>query len=206
MPLSALSDLQKDALTELFNIGVSRAAACLSEIVADEILLSAPKIELFHPSAVSVDEFMVFDGPIGSVTQRFTGGIETEVLLLFPEKQALEIIHDMLGNTVSLSEFTEFEQEAMCEIGNVILNACVATMADLLGVDFESSMPIYAIENFTTILHRAIHNPGQPLLLLLHINMIIERHQSQGYLMFLMTIPSLNALRAHLDRFLENIR
>ncbi len=37
-----VSDLKRDALLEIFNIGVGRAASSLSMIVGDEVLLSAP--------------------------------------------------------------------------------------------------------------------------------------------------------------------
>ena len=41
-----LNELELDALTELVNIGVSRAADSLREMVGEEIILSVPKVEL----------------------------------------------------------------------------------------------------------------------------------------------------------------
>jgi len=41
-----LSPLELDALTELVNIGVSRSAGSLREMVGEEIILSVPKVEL----------------------------------------------------------------------------------------------------------------------------------------------------------------
>jgi chemotaxis protein CheC len=37
-----LSELEADALTELVNLGVSRAALNLRELVGDQVLLTAP--------------------------------------------------------------------------------------------------------------------------------------------------------------------
>ena len=46
MAPSLLSDLQLDALTELVNLGVSRAATNLREMVGAQVHLSVPTVEL----------------------------------------------------------------------------------------------------------------------------------------------------------------
>ena len=46
-----LSELERDALTELVNIGVSRAAASLRSMVGRQVLLSVPSIEIDRAEA-----------------------------------------------------------------------------------------------------------------------------------------------------------
>jgi len=41
-----LDELERDALTELVNIGVSRAAASLRKMVHKEVILSVPSVEI----------------------------------------------------------------------------------------------------------------------------------------------------------------
>ena len=50
-PAIALDELELDALSELVNIGVSRAAASLRTMIGQEILLSVPSV---HSSLGSV--------------------------------------------------------------------------------------------------------------------------------------------------------
>ena len=45
-PTALLNELQLDALTELVNIGVSRAASSLREMVGSQVLLSVPNVSL----------------------------------------------------------------------------------------------------------------------------------------------------------------
>ena len=45
-PKALLDDLERDALTELVNIGVSHAASNLRKMVGGEVLLSVPSIEM----------------------------------------------------------------------------------------------------------------------------------------------------------------
>ena len=48
-----LNELQRDALGEIFNIGVGRAASSLSQIVNDTVLLSAPEVTLVRREEAS---------------------------------------------------------------------------------------------------------------------------------------------------------
>ena len=43
-----LNDLQQDALLEIFNIGVGKAAAALSKMTSEEVLLSVPTLEFLE--------------------------------------------------------------------------------------------------------------------------------------------------------------
>jgi chemotaxis protein CheC len=45
-PEIAPNELQHDALTELINIGVSRAAKSLAQIISHEVVLSVPSVVL----------------------------------------------------------------------------------------------------------------------------------------------------------------
>lgn len=45
-PHPHLTELERDALAELANIGVSRAAASLRKMVGQQVLLSVPSVEV----------------------------------------------------------------------------------------------------------------------------------------------------------------
>ena len=49
----ALDDLERDALTEVVNIGVSRAAASLRKMVGRQVLLSVPAVEIVTQKAAA---------------------------------------------------------------------------------------------------------------------------------------------------------
>ena len=67
-----------------------------------------------------------------AVRQAFSGDISGRALLIFPEKNSLELVRAVAGEGLSLEDILELEHEALAEIGNMILNACMATMANLL--------------------------------------------------------------------------
>ena len=136
-----LTEMELDALTELVNLGVSNAAHSLRELVREEILLSVPKV-----TVVSREEAIKNLGErdakrLVAVHQDFEGDIAGRALLIFPETKSLELVRAIVGSDLSLDEIIELEQEALAETGNIILNGCLATMANQLQRTLRISLP-----------------------------------------------------------------
>ncbi len=203
--MNTLTELHLDALTEVFNIGAGRAAASLSEIVGDEVKLSVPSIEIRNAADADAAIMELNSDRFGAVSQEFSGPFDAEAVLLFTEAHALEIVRDMMGSQMSIEELAEFEQEAMCELGNIILNACLSAMADMLKISLNSSLPSYKIATSEEIFKGILNSSDQPYILVLHIDLTIEKRLSEGHLIFLLSSMSLRNLVVQIDRFLGNI-
>ena len=200
-----LSELQRDALVEVFNIGVGQAANSMSQIVGEAIKLSVPKVELMPGNDKTNAISAIIRNPnICAVSQEFTGGICSKAFLNFPEGKTREIVRRMVGESVNADELSEMEQEALSEIGNIILNSCFSSMSDLLCVEFHSSLPTYHLGLVGDVLSMPDNN-NDDLLLLLHIDFSMPNDQINGYLVFLLTLPSFKSLIKHIDRFLSGI-
>jgi len=200
-----LSDLHLDALTEVFNIGAGRAAASLSEIVSEEVMLSVPAVEFRKSSELDAKVLSLDQSQLGVVRQQFSGAFCAEASLLFTEDSALEIMRDMMGSHISIEELAEFEQEAMCELGNIILNACLSAMADMLAIQLESSLPSYTVCNSDEVIRSIVGTDDLQYVMILHIDLVIERRQVNGRLIFLFSSSSLNMLRTQIEAFLNKI-
>ncbi len=200
--MDTLTELHLDALTEVFNVGAGRAAASLSEIVGDEVKLSVPSIEIKKTSESDASIITLNSAKFGAVSQQFSGPFDAEAVLLFTEDHALEIVRDMMGSQMSIEELAEFEQEAMCELGNIILNACLSAMADMLQISLDSSLPSYKIATSEEIFRGISNTTDHPYILVLHIDLTIEKRHSQGHLIFLLSSMSLRNLVTQIDRFL----
>ncbi|MFZ6742208.1 chemotaxis protein CheC [Undibacterium sp. JH2W] len=200
--MNSLTELHLDALSEVFNVGAGRAAASLSDIVGEEVRLSVPSVEIRKSSEIDVSSMGLQSERFGAVHQTFSGSFEAEAILLFTEEHALEIVRDMMGSQISLEDLAEFEQEAMCELGNIILNACLSAMADMLNIPLNCSLPDYSVATTEEIFRRVSDDLEQPYVLLLHIDLAIERRHSEGHLIFLLSSTSLKDLIIQLERFL----
>jgi len=203
--MDSLSELHLDALAEVFNVGAGRAAASLSEIVGDEVQLSVPSVEIRKSSEIDKEVIGLDTDRFGAVHQTFTGVFEAEAILLFAEDHALEIVRDMMNSQISIEDLAEFEQEAMCELGNIILNACLSAMADMLSIPMDCSLPDYSVSTIDEIVQRINAGEDDAYLLLLHIDLVIEKRRSKGHLIFVLGSTSLAKLVLEIERFLGAI-
>ena len=204
--MKVLSEIELDALTEVFNVGAGRAALSLSEIVGEEVLLSVPSVEILKAAEVNSRVLTLKDNKFATVSQLFTGPFNAEAVLLFTENYALEIVRDMMGSQMSIEDLAEFEQEAMCELGNIILNACLSAMADMLKISLSSSLPTYNMSSPEEISARlAEQGRDDSYILVLHIDLVLEKHHTEGHLIFLLSSTSLSKLILHIQQYLNNI-
>lgn len=199
----ALSEFELDALTELVNLGVSRAAASLRELVGEQVLLSVPNVLLVNRARAIAILAEREASRLVAVHQVFEGDITGRALLIFPETKSLELVRAVTGGELPLEDIIELEQEALAETGNIILNGCLATMANMLQRSLKMSLPEIlrgeAPEFFD------LEPPPQPgdVVMFLYINFAVRERDIRGYIAMLMDMPSLVALKGLLGEFIE---
>lgn len=197
--MAELNALELDALGELFNISVGRAAASLSELTRETVSMSVPLVHLLTPSKL-VD---LLDPErrqrLTSVSQQFSGSFAGRALLMFPGESSLEVVRLMLGTQTPLDQLTEMEQDAMCEIGNIILNTCFSTIADMLGERFDCALPLFEIAPTEELLG-GVDEDGH--ILFVQIQLALEQRDIEGFVAFILGTSSLAALREALARML----
>jgi len=201
--LTVLNELELDALTELVNIGVSAAAASLREMVGEQVHLSVPNVTLVsRPRAVE----MLTEreaAKLVAVHQVFEGDITGRVLLIFPETRSLELVRAVTGGELPLEDIIELEQEALAETGNIILNGCLATIANMLERSLKMSLPEILRGDGPEFFELAPPPAAGDVVMFLYIDFSIRQRDIQGYIVMLMDMPSLTALKTLLDEFIE---
>jgi chemotaxis protein CheC len=123
---------------------------------------------------------------------------------MFPEDKSLDLVRLMVGEAVPFTELTEMEQEAMSEIGNIILNSCVGTMANLFDQELRGSLPVYHLGSSEHIL-AASGSKADAVVLMLHIDFILETHEIHGHVAFILDMDALSDLQAQVDCYLGKI-
>lgn len=195
-----ITELQRDALAEMFNIGVGRAASSLSQIVNDEILITAPEVHLLDPASATRMVVGEKSRKCSTVSQTFTGPFVARAVLVFPENNALEIIRLMVGEHITLEELSELEQEAMSEVGNIILNATFSAVADMVSVELQGSLPNHRFGDARALLLEDCNE--ESVILVIQANLVISKQQIEGHIVFVLSVRSLHNLLEAVDRFL----
>ncbi len=197
-----LSELETDLLGELFNVGVGKAADSLSKMVNQEVSLSVPSVEFRSISDMA--EFLGGDTIVSSVSQEMRGPFDARSMLLFPEENSMEVVRQLMGSNLPDELVADMQEEALSEIGNIVLNACIGSIASSLDHNFEVALPEFARGDPLKLLSSSMASKDNSVLLI-RIHMDLKDCAVRGYLAFLLGPSSQGklqtCLKIMLDRF-----
>ena len=202
---SELSEIEQDALAEIANMGVSRAASSLRRMVGEEVLLSVPAVNIVTRRAASRLVERGHSPKLVAVQQSFEGPFSGRALLIFPEAQSLELVRSIVGEEHSLEDIIDLEQEALAETGNIILNACLATIANVLRRTMRMSLPSVVRGDGDALFDVHAQSSGGNLVLFLYIDFTIKNRDIHGFIALLMGLPSITALKNIVRDFIDGI-
>ncbi len=195
-----LDELESDLLAELFNIGVGKAADSLSRMVNQEVRLSVPAVEFL--TIRDMAEYLGSDSVICSVSQNMRGSFDARSMLMFPEENSLEVVRQLMGNHLSDELVTDMQEEALNEIGNIVLNACIGSIAATLDHKFDVDLPEFDQGKPMDLLSTAGSTADEGVLLI-RIHMELSECAVRGYLAFLLGQASQGNLQKVLKVMLE---
>ena len=204
-PAIDLSDLERDALTEVVNIGVSRAASGLRQMVGRQVVLSVPSVEVVSRTAAAALIRERETGPLVAVRQDFHGAFEGQALLIFPEQNSIELVRSVTGDELAPHDLADIEDEALSETGNIVLNSCLATMANMLERPLEMSLPTVIRGEGARLFLLGSSNTNEGVVLFLYINFAVSDRDIRGYIAMLMDLPSLETLKELIGDFIERV-
>jgi len=199
--LTPLSELEQDALAELSNVAMARAANSLRQMVNHQVELSVPSVEIVSKEAATQLISKPTNATLVAIRQDFTGAFSGRALLIFPESSSLELVRAVVGSQLPLEDIVNLEDEALAETGNIILNSWVATIANLLKSGLKMSLPT-VVRGDSSQMFKS--DESQSLVLFLHIKFEISTKEIRGYVALLMDIPSVEELRSLIADFIAN--
>jgi chemotaxis protein CheC len=203
--IDELSAIEQDAIAEIANIGVSRAAASLRAMVSEQVLLSVPEVRIVSRESAA----QLVDGgdstKLVAVQQSFEGPFSGKALLIFPQTQSLELVRSIVGADHSLEDVIDLEQEALAETGNIILNGCLATIANVLHSTMRMSLPTVVRGDGAALFDVEGGEKAGNMVLFLYIDFTIRNRDIRGFIALLMDLPSIAALKEIVREFIEGI-
>jgi chemotaxis protein CheC len=202
-----LSELHADFLKEALNMGVGLAASALSELAGgEEILLSVPEVQILTIEALANEIANNAGERVTTVTEHFSGPFKGRAMMMYSQKESLELVKLMLHETIPVEQLSEMEAEALCEVGNIVLNACLSSLADLLGEPIESEIPFVEVGNIHELLQRPRDMPPpqkEDSVIYLKMQFSMAVHQLSGFIGFFLDLDAISVLVDKLDAFIK---
>lgn len=148
-----LTELQLDALQEVATIGMGHATIALSELIDKRI-----DIEMSGMDLVPIDQIASQLGQknmlVTGIYLRLRGDLTGTSLLFFPRDSALSLV-DMLNGRESGSTtvMRSIDRSALGELGSILTASYVNTLAELLDLEFEMSVPSVVFDVASAIVY-----------------------------------------------------
>jgi chemotaxis protein CheC len=199
----ALSEMERDALAELANMGVNRAAVSLRQMVGEQVLLSVPTATIIPREIAAQVVQENAERKLIAVTQSFEGSFSGKALLIFPQIRSLELVKSILGDKHSFDDIVAIEHEVLAEVGNIILNAFLGTIANVLSQTMSISLPS-VIRGNGEELFEARNGVGNSVLLL-YIDFIVKDRNIKGFIALLMDLPAIATLKVIVQDFIKSV-
>ena len=200
-----LTELQTDALKEIMNIGVSKSATQLSTLLSDEIRMDVPEIKILTPdeacSVLFVSEALSAKSEESIVYQELTGMLAGRAYLIFRGEDSRFLSQAVLGNAFSHegAKLQFYEQEAVMEIGNIIISSCIAAIANILKDKILLSTPVYTENSLSQILSEQVKE--YMAMLVVKTTLCASKRNITGTLVIVITSEMVDNLIERLSRF-----
>ncbi|PCJ47415.1 MAG: hypothetical protein COA99_00890 [Moraxellaceae bacterium] len=196
-----LNTVELDMLCEAFNIGAHKSAKALSDLTSHPVTLAIPKVKeidvtsLYSALTLNVAEDIV------CVRLPMSDSIEGHAELVLIQHHADKLASLCIPSNIPEEMLQEARQGMLAEIGNILLNACFGTVANMLNFEVDLSVPT---------LHYFKKNSMDcgcgPETRALAINtcMTIEGADVEGYIVIYVGNESIVRIKHYLQEFMVN--
>lgn len=186
--MTELQPIQQDALAEIFNIGVGVAASAVHELTGEHVPVSVPRVDLATRQIARERLLARESRPLYAVRKRFSGAVSIEAVLLLPEDSQATLVRVMAGSELPDEACADMADDAIGELGNIVLQAILSSLASCLDMRLESTVPeVQRLEAAAVFDRRngADDEDDAPVLTLVMDFEVGARHVC-GYLVFLL--------------------
>lgn len=197
-----LTNEQIDALKEVVNIGVGRAASMLNEMVDSRIILEIPYIKILSAADLQQELVQKFDHDcFAAVRQSFTGSFSGVAELVFPTQSASKLVSVLTGENLGSPDLDAVKIGTLSEIGNIVINSVMGSISNVLKQHMNYALPVYLEDTVQNLL--TSNNISNSTILLAQASFTIEQLEIMGDIILIFEVNSFDALLGAIERQLQ---
>jgi chemotaxis protein CheC len=185
---------QIDAIQELVNIGVGRAAGVLNQMLDAPIRLQIPYIKIGSPLELQLElEASLGAERVAAVRQDFSGSFSGIAELVFPTESACILAAMLTGEEPGTPDLDAVRIGTLSEIGNILINSVIGSIANVLEQRLDYALPTYmedTVENLLT----SKDSVGKTTILLAQTQFSVEQLQIRGDIILIFELGSFDVL------------
>jgi chemotaxis protein CheC len=184
-----------DAVTEIVNIGVGKAAGQLNQMTGSHIHLQIPSISIIPFQDLNSSELSIFSGEkLSAVLLNFKGSFSGISAVVFPPESASALVMLLTGEKEDSRDLDPMRIEALKEVGNIIINAMMGSIANVLSEHLQYSIPVYYEGPILESSAMKRNSSSDDWILIAKTNFLIESIHIHGDILLLLEVGTLDRL------------
>jgi chemotaxis protein CheC len=190
-----LTSEQLDALQEIVNIGIGRAAAMLNEMVDARIILEVPMIQLLSADQLRQVMLNRFNSQsISAVRLGFSGSLSGTAELMFPTDSASVLVAVLTGEELDSPDLDAVKIGTLSEIGNIVINGVIGSISNILEERMEYKIPSYCEDTIENLLLSGRNMTDDVVFILAQARFAIEQLEIVGDIMLIFEMKAFDNL------------
>lgn len=156
-----MTELERDVVREILNIGLARAADSFAVIAQEKVLLEVPSLDLV-PGTGILDRVHLIQKNHVPVQSDIRGDFNGTTLMFFSGQHIQRLSKVCLRmNTSASTQIDEMQESLLLEISNIITGALVTQLANILKAQIYGAPPVAPHGDIAASLHNLLTE--QPL-------------------------------------------
>lgn len=209
-----LTDIQKDALKEVGNIGAGNAANALAIMLNKKVVVDVPEVEMVELDKFS-NKISKKNEKLMILWSNVTGQTRATILLIIKMPDILKIMSILIdekskadltvANINKIKDFPDIYIDAIGELGHILASNYVSAMGDLLSITFMTEPPDMSVDVGKQLFKILKEEIGllKKLSLVITTNIIITDIKITGTFLFIPDVQTLHELLNALQNFYD---
>lgn len=188
----AISSDQAQVFQQMTDIALLEAAHIVSSLGHLEVQINA--ISLGYDDQQKMAKlFEKTTTELVAVSQALEGDVSGHAIFLMNEDSTMTLVRELLNETVLLRELTEMEEEALSEVGNIIINSCLSNYMQLIKGKVGSQLPMITRGHISQLLKSYVGEIKPLPMFNIELSIQTRHNHYSGYLL-LTQLPWLDHL------------
>ncbi len=192
-----MSDVVKNALAEIGNIGAGNAATSLSVVLSAELTMSPPQVDIYDFNELE----NILGGPdnvVVGVLSMVEGDMEAMILFVMGMNDAKQLVKSLLGEDFDWR--SDMGISTITEIANILIGSYAGSLETLSGMKIRYEQPSICVDMAGSILSVPCIQFAKmsDKALLINSQFKVGQYEINGYIMMVSEMHSY-------DAFLNNL-
>jgi len=195
--MTSLSEPVLDGIRELVNIGIGRAAGSLNTLTGHHIVFNVPDITISRIEELKKQKIYP-DSSYTAINQDYSGAFLGTTILIFPQKSADSLFFLLTGEKVRNQENDELWRMTLLEVGNIIVNAIMGSIMNILEETLEYHLPQYRENSLDGLLENERFADSKNIIVARAL-FSVEGQDIQGEILLFLADQSIDLLAASIN-------